>query len=54
MGRPSVVVLDPSAELGEHRLGVAQVGPTEVIPLEGPDEGLGQAVASIRTCSSSS
>ncbi len=36
MGRPRVVVLDPAAELREHRLGIAQVGPTEVIPLEGP------------------
>jgi len=45
MRSPSVVVLEPAAELREHRLGVAELGPLDVIALERPDEGLGQAVA---------
>jgi hypothetical protein len=41
----AVVVLDPLPELREHRLGVAEIGVTEVIALERPHEGFGQPVA---------
>ena len=45
MRRRAVVVVEPLAELREHRLGIAQIDVAEIIALEGPDEGFGEAVA---------
>ena len=45
MRRSAVVVVDPARELGQHGLGIAQLGPVDVVALEGMDEGLGEPVA---------
>src|SRR5262249_39688063 len=41
----AVVVIDPLPKLREHRLGIAQLGVTEIIALERPYQRLRQAVA---------
>ena len=40
----SVVVLEPGRQLPHDGLGIAQIGSSDVIPLDRVDEGLGHAV----------